>query len=112
MSNLILNKWGETAAEKQLRQKGYAKTQHGALEGGCQFPAYLLRKEHAGEALQQIARVLHAMRQKMADLAWDDEQTGVFIGVQIRNQWYEIDGELVEKGGPEWLALEAKKAMK
>lgn len=110
--NLILNKWGETAAEKQLRQKGHQKTQHGAFESGTQFPAWMLRKENAGKALEKIARILHAMRNKMADFNWDDENCGVFVGIQIRNKWIEIDGELVEEGSPEWLAIQAIKAKK
>lgn len=100
-------KWEKTLAEK----KGYVKTQHGALEGGCQFPAYKLRKEHASEVLSEIAKKLWFVRQKMADIGWDDEQTQIVVGIQARNKWVEdSDGEWTEMGSPEWLDKQVKKA--
>jgi hypothetical protein len=103
--NIILpGEWKKTHAEK----RGYVISKHGILEGGCQFSASKLRKDQAGDALQSIAKILWSMRQKMADLSWDDDNTMVAIGVQIRNRWVEIDGDWVEEDSPEWLARTAK----
>lgn len=107
MTLILPDKWKETQAEK----RGYVKTQKGILEGGCQFYASKLRKDQASEVLQQIAKTLWTMRQKMADLSWDDENSGVFIGIQIRNNWVEIDGEWVEKESPEWMSRITKQSL-
>ena len=100
--------WEKTAAE----QKGFVTSQHGILEGGCDFSAAKTRGDQSHEILQQIAKIIWGMRQKMADLSWDDDECQICIGIQIRNQWVEIDGTWYEKGSEEWMRQIANKAQK
>ena len=102
---IVPQHWQKTHAEK----RGFTTTQHGCLQSGTQFSAAELRNDRAGDALQKIAKMLWAMRQKMADLSWDDDETMVVVEAQVRNHWYEIDGEWVEKDSPEWMAKKIQK---
>lgn len=116
MSNIILpgggnGEWKETPGERSLRQLGHRSTENAIFETGIELGADELRKEHAGATMQKIGKALWALRQKMADLSWDDDKVCIVIGIQARNGYVkDVEGEWVEEGSPQWLDKIADKA--
>ena len=105
MTLILPDRWEKTAAEK----KGYVRSQKGILEGGYDCSAHMLRKDQAPELTHQLLKTLWAIRNKMAELGWDDDSCHVAIGIQVRNGWAEVDGTWYEKGSEEWLKAVSRK---
>lgn len=118
MSNIILpgpggGKWQETTAERSLREKGHRDKQHAVLETGMEFCASETRKDQAGDLLQRIAKCVWGLRQKIADMGWDDDKVLMVLGIQARNGFTRsADGEWLEEGSQEWMDRQALKALK
>ena len=113
MANIIIHPWDETPGERSLRQLGHRTTSQGILETGLEFGGELLRKELIGDAMQRIIKALWELRQAMADQSWDDEKVLMIMGIQARNGWVkDVDGIWQESGSPEWIASQAKKAIR
>lgn len=97
---IVPQQWSNTHAEN----KGFTTTKHGCLQAGTQFPSSDLRNDRAGDCLQKVAKMLWGLRQAMATQGWDDDNCMVVVEAQVRNHWYQVDGNWVEKDSPEWLA--------
>ena len=113
MANIHIQKWEETPGERSLRERGHASKDIGIIETGITTGAFDTRADRVGGLMKRVANCLWELRQKMAEMKWDDDRVCLVIGIQIRNKWEQaIDGEWVEIGSVAWLDKQAQNAMR
>lgn len=105
-------KWQPTPAQKSLEKRGFAPKETACLEAGNQFSAAISRKENAEQAFRAFMKALYDLRMAAADQGWDDAKGIIVFGMQWRNNYQQDEnGEWWEMGSPEYLAMQAKKAL-